>query len=485
MALFPPEAEALALANLAAIKDHYGLDRAAWEAFSTQLGHPDLRIFAALPAEALVENCMRTRVPPLNDSLSPTQAVQVGLVWRLSKRITWCRSGGSWNDWIDQDPWIPQRPASTTPTATPVPPAKERGIKMSSVIDQGDDSEFVPESLAVADRWVQRYISIMGAPPIEEEDATVEQLSALNKRVSVLDLPPFVDLGVWLPFGRRALRVAKFRAWIPDGAGAYIAKELPGPSNWTQWLAAWRVFQTAAIMLDILPLASLQLYERHIEKLVRLYPSAWHLIVMADEKARGEKWARMRLRITSDIAAGRPAPERWDKDRPWIASLHLLVSDNTFWEEQVRSPANAWIAQGGRGAPKTPAETFTEDGHIDKGSMEPYLDPAALSPKKTNKDRRLAKKRKIQQEREELKQLRAASGANPKGKGDGKHGQKEGMLKSKDQTGAALCFGYDAARGPCADCSPGDPCKAQVKRVHKCSICLSPGHRSQDCPQRA
>ena len=51
--------------------------------------------------------------------------------------------------------------------------------------------EFVPESLAVADRWVQRYTAIMGAPPIEEEDATVEQLSALNKRVNALDLPPF------------------------------------------------------------------------------------------------------------------------------------------------------------------------------------------------------------------------------------------------------------------------------------------------------
>ena len=83
--------------------------------------------------------------------------------------------------------------------------------------------------------------------------------------------------------------MAKFRAWIPDGSGAYIAKELPGPSNWTQWLAAWRVFQAAAIMLDILPLASLQLYERHFERLVRLYPSAWHLIVMADEKATGRE----------------------------------------------------------------------------------------------------------------------------------------------------------------------------------------------------
>ena len=145
---------------------------------------------------------------------------------------------------------------------------------MSAVIDQSDDSEFAPESLATADRWYQRYITVMGGAPQEEEDCTVEQLSALNKRVHLLDLPPYVDLGVWQPYGRRALRQSKFRAWFPDGAGGYMAKELPGPAMWTQWLAAWRAFQTAAIMLDILPLASLQLYERHMEKLVRLYPSA-------------------------------------------------------------------------------------------------------------------------------------------------------------------------------------------------------------------
>ena len=122
---------------------------------------------------------------------------------------------------------------------------------MSSIIDQSDDSEFVLESLAKADGWYQRYLKIMGGPSQEEEDCTVEQLSALNKRVHTLDLPPYVDLWVWQPYGRRALRASKFRAWFPDGAGGYIAKELPGPASWSQWLSAWRVFQSAAIMLDI------------------------------------------------------------------------------------------------------------------------------------------------------------------------------------------------------------------------------------------
>ena len=61
---------------------------------------------------------------------------------------------------------------------------------MSAVIDQSDDSEFGVDSLAVADVWFQRYVTVMGAPPQEDEDVTTEQLSALHKRVILQDLPP-------------------------------------------------------------------------------------------------------------------------------------------------------------------------------------------------------------------------------------------------------------------------------------------------------
>ena len=476
MSLFPTEQEALGFDTLEQVRLWYGLADAPWQAFHVQVGQPDMRILSALPAEALIENIMLAWMgaPPV--SLSPAHAVQIGLVWRLCGRILYTRGGGRYNEWQDVDPWA--RPSSSTPAAPPPPPAplKERGIKMSSVIDQSDDSEFVPESLAKADGWYQRYLQIMGGPPQEEEDCTVEQLSALNKRVHTLDLPPYVDLGVWQPYGRRALRASKFRAWFPDGAGGYMAKELPGPASWSQWLAAWRVFQTAAIMLDILPLASLQLYERHVERLVKLYPTAWHLIVLADEKARGEKWARVRLRISADIAAGRAAPELWDAKRPWIAALHQLVGDTAFWEDQVRSPANAWVAAGGRGAPRAPEEVFTAS-QASGESQDPTV------PKKTTKEKRAAKKRKIQAEKEELKNLRAITGG--KGKQEGKGTDKSTALKSKDQAGDDLCFSWDAGKGVCASCPPGESCKGKIKRIHKCRICLSPGHRSLECPQRS
>ena len=102
--------------------------------------------------------------------------------------------------------------------------------------------------------------------------------------------------------------------------------------------------------------------------------------------------------------------------------------------------------------------------------------------KRTTKEKRAAKKRKIQADKEELKAWRASAGS--KGKQENK-GEKAGVLKAKDQAGDDLCFSWDAAKGPCAGCAPGDGCKGKVKRIHKCRICLSPGHRSQDCPQHA
>ena len=133
-----------------------GLPRPDWQ--------PDLRILAALPAEALVENAMLTRYGAgATTSLTPAQAVQVGLIWRLARRIA------------------------------------------------------------------LKYTMVMGgAPQEEEEDCTVEQPSALNKRVNTMDLPPNVDLGVWQPSGRRALRQTKFRSVVTRRRRWLHGKGAPG-----------------------------------------------------------------------------------------------------------------------------------------------------------------------------------------------------------------------------------------------------------------
>ena len=88
---------------------------------------------------------------PGDISLTPTQAVQIGLVWRLARRIMWARGGGNWNEWRDTDPWATAAATASSP-APPTTTTRERGLKMSAVIDQSDETEFGIEPLAVADR---------------------------------------------------------------------------------------------------------------------------------------------------------------------------------------------------------------------------------------------------------------------------------------------------------------------------------------------
>ena len=66
------------------------------------------------------------------------------------------------------------------------------------------------------------------------------------------------------------------------------------------------------------------------------------------------------------------------------------------------------------------------------------------------------------------------------GQADGKNGNGKG--KSKDQAGNQLCFSWGSGTGPCADVPAGAECKCKVKRAHKCQICLSPAHRTSECP---
>ena len=49
---------------------------------------------------------------------------------------------------------------------------KERVLKMSSLIDQHDESELLPPVAAEVDRWFQNYIMVMGSQPDETEEPT-------------------------------------------------------------------------------------------------------------------------------------------------------------------------------------------------------------------------------------------------------------------------------------------------------------------------
>eukprot|EP00913_Durusdinium_trenchii_P006511 g6118.t1 len=258
------------------------------------------------------------------------------------------QGGGNAEAFVDKDPWTPDAGAGPPDgtgggtgglsggggASSASGGGKDNVLKMSNIVDQTDDSETKLPDAVMLNEWAQRYISVMGAPPQEEEEPTDAQLAALHHRVNVQNQPPYVDFSVWLPFGRRVLKNQKFRAFMPVGDGSFVMKELPGPQNLQQWLVSWRVFKAACISLNLVTLAALLLYEKVIEKLVLQWLRAWGLIVQADDKGRAEKLEKIRRSITLDIAAGGSPPREFTEADPWTACFRALALDERFWNEQ-------------------------------------------------------------------------------------------------------------------------------------------------------
>ena len=202
MSLLGSWADAAAFTDLQEILDHLGVGRRVWQAFVTQVGDPanDVRLFAALPRVAVVSACSQA-VFDDGSPLLPLQATQVGLVWRLSRKVSAVRAGLSEDQFMDVDPWAEptsgqvlgdtnqpgQQGVVTQPTAS-ASSIKERVLKMASIIDAQDESELLPPSNDQVNGWMQAYVTIMGSLPDPAEEPTAGQLAALAKRTLIHDM---------------------------------------------------------------------------------------------------------------------------------------------------------------------------------------------------------------------------------------------------------------------------------------------------------
>ena len=226
--MFPAVDAARQMQTLDAIHQFYSMDPTVWAAFTSRAGDPgnDLRLLASLPPPAVAAACEVASLPD-GRPLTAIQAAHVGLVYRLCRRVLHLREGGNWETWEDVDPWqsVPTTPTRETRSTGSSPGTSERKMKLSSILDQSDDTEFqvLPENMRA--RWLQQYIDTMGGPPEEECEPTGEQVSALFRKIYELQGLPYCDFGIFVPYGRKQLRASKFRAHILTSSG-YVMKEI-------------------------------------------------------------------------------------------------------------------------------------------------------------------------------------------------------------------------------------------------------------------
>ena len=313
--------------SLSAIRTFYNVAPEVWQAFVDSAGDPadDLKAMASLPP-ALLATCVTAARLPSGAALTTVQASQVGLVFRAARRNLFLQAGGDPAQWRDPNPWeaTSLTSSSTSPTAAGSQPV-ERKMKFVNVLDQADASEFnVIDDKAHA-KLMGNFVNLTGGLPAVDEEPTREQLSALHRKVFVLNQPPYADFAVFTPHNKKFLKAMKYRTFLPTMEGGYMAKEVPGPATYSQWLGSFRVWRTAMLMLEILDLALIQRYELLVENMVKQLPGCWHLIVSAEDRARSDQLARFQMQATLNLSIGEPVPRGWVDNRPcWGPTLSLV-----------------------------------------------------------------------------------------------------------------------------------------------------------------
>ena len=303
MNLLPTDAEIGSWTTLAQFRQWSSLKEDVWDCVNHTLGEIEqVRHMASLPASVLKHAMGAIRIPvpgaPDPRSLTAAEMLMLGLFWRACRKAVGL---------ADIDPLTDTTPASTE--ATPASPTKAtKRVKSAAIIDQLDETEVEPLTRSELDKAYAYHVEVTGAEPTHEAEPTAEQLAALTDKIVKRGEAPYADFSIFTPYGSRAQRQMRTRSYVFQPDGSFKATEIPGPSSFQAWTACWRVFKGVLYMIRhpgwggqpekmVVTAAVMEEYFDHIAKLNEEFPEAWHLIMQAEDRCRGEVFERYRRQL--------------------------------------------------------------------------------------------------------------------------------------------------------------------------------------------
>ena len=195
------------------------------------------------------------------------------------------------NQWAQGGAWAPPAPPPQAVAA--------QKLIVGDFLVQGDKNEIPGIVLSDVRRWRGNWAlhSPGGREPDADIDPSNEQLTALNWRL-VTGGTLYADFALWTPINNRLVHVRKFSTFRQTEVGTWEKIEVKGPGSFMQWRYCWRVFRTAAIMLDAISSGTLDAYERWVEKLANEFVdqdgAIWGFLYKVEDRARSEYAARLR-----------------------------------------------------------------------------------------------------------------------------------------------------------------------------------------------
>jgi len=488
--------------------DKDGVEREAYSSFLSGLGSPAyVRQLVAIPADAWTAAILAWEVKVNTKVDGETKAtfvnptpVEMGHVGALRRIARLVMGLGSEQVPVQTETLALTNDVTSLPTNSPGIATLGQRILMSKVLNQNSDSEVVPLSAdtlrGLLDDWIANINE--GEEPTEEEEATSDQLSSLDALAKAGAIP-FVDFGVWRPFGNRLGKALRFVIQVEKADGTRQSKEINGPDSFDVWMRCWTVFVFAMTALKLASKTRLQRYADRIKRLNDEFPRFWWIIGQADIRMRSEHLERIRRDCVKRQAAG--ALTDYDPTKPWDVAFREAAASEAFWQREVDKRvlqfaavglsvaaltdegfgtiqlASSSASQGGRGSQG--AAKKTKDNRSRTRSRSPYYAKATRTTPRA--DKRAAKERRKAKQPLAIKDLRtpAPTHTRPSGKGEGKAPRAPDDKRAngrfyRSKSGVEICFAY-SRHGNCANPCPNG-------RAHVCEICRET-HPNKECKQ--
>ena len=167
-------------------------------------------------------------------------------------------------------------------------------------------------------------------------------------------------------------------------------------------------------MLNLSSMAMLALFEKAIERLTRLRPTAWHLVAAADDKCRAKPIKRIKRSREVDRVSGKDVPDVYSEQEPLSIYFKLVAT----FGDVTGSSSSGGVGDGGLwGAYLAPDENMPAL-HLPSGqlALEPQLEWSRTNRRKQHEATEQRRAAKVQ----ELQQMRAWRQARVHTRRDGK-----------------------------------------------------------------
>ena len=270
---------------------------------------------------------------------------------------------------------------------------------MNAAVDQFDETEVEILSNAEVEAAYRNHRDAVGADPLAECDPSPEQITAMFAKVIKRNEAPYADFSVMTPYGR-SQKQSKARNFLLQMDGTWKTVEIPGPPTYAAWVACWKVYKIVLLMLKhpgntangvpdkrVTTVAALEEYANRIAELNDEFSEAWHLLLQAEDRCRGEQFERFRRELVRAKLDGRlPMNLDYDDGQPWMGVFSYAARAQDYWDRHVVRPAQTFIARGGGGKSITKKEA--NDVHFPDAASHGVQRPQAkINPRRRGRGR--------------------------------------------------------------------------------------------------